>query len=421
MQNIQYFFLFINLLGSMGYSLIAPLYPPMAIKKGVSLSVCGIVLSLFSFTQIIIIINTPYLIAKFGRKKLLNITIVIQSLCTFLYAILESFNGFGFLLLSFVARIFHGIGCGTTSVISYSYTSLLNEGDELKKVMGYMELSFSAGTTIGPLIVSVFYHLGGYKLPFIVCGLLNCLGIVGFYYFTFPEEENEKNDNNNNGKNTSVLPLLLQRDIFLFAFSGMIQLNVQSFFFPTLTNYLMTYFNMSIETSSFYFLLPVIAYFICLQFVAKIIDKLGMKFTVVVGLFVSFIGSLFLAPAPFLPYSIITIAIGLLILGADAALINIPMFLGINETIKQNYQIEEAEAGDKASAIFNLAFNLGDVWSPILGGYITSAFKFEYSSYCAGIMCLLTSWLVYSVYKKQIMDYLSEKKINLKEKMLNLV
>ena len=123
----------------------------------------------------------------------------------------------------------------------------------------------------------------------------------------------------------------------------------------------------------------------------------------------------------FLPYSIITIAIGLLILGADAALINIPMFLEINETIKQNYQIEEAEAGDKASAIFNLAFNLGDVWSPILGGYITSAFKFEYSSYCAGIMCLLTSWLVYSVYKKQIMDYLSEKKINLKEKMLNLV
>ena len=182
MKKVQYFLCFINLLGAMGYSLIAPLYPPMAKGKGTSSSLCGIVLSLFSFSQIVTIVNTPYLITKFGRKKLFLISTIIQSVFTFIYGFLDLFNGFSFYFFSFINRIGHGLGCGVLNVISYSLTSLLNEGDELKEAMGYMELAFSAGTTIGPLIVSVFYYIGGYRLPFIVCGLINCIGMVCFSY-----------------------------------------------------------------------------------------------------------------------------------------------------------------------------------------------------------------------------------------------
>ena len=320
-------------------------------------------------------------------------------------------------MFSFLNRIGHGLGCGVLNVISYSLTSLLNEGDELKAAMSYMELAFSAGTTIGPLIVSVFYYIGGYRLPFIVCGLINCVGIYTVFHIPFPEEETNKD----NSKETSILPFYFNKEIFLYALSGMIQLNVQSFFFPTLSIYLKQTFNISIEISSIFFILPVVAYFICLQFINKIIDKFGLKFTVALGLLCSFFGSFFIAPAPFLPYSAITIAIGLFIIGADGPLINIPMFLGINDTIKGRYSFEEAEAGDKASALFNLAFMVGDLWSPIVGGYITHNFKFEYSCYCAGLFCLINAAAVYGTFKEEIKEYFKYNNINLKEKMINML
>ena len=416
MKKVQYFLCFINLLGAMGYSLIAPLYPPMAKGKGTSSSLCGIVLSLFSFSQIVTIVNTPYLITKFGRKKLFLISTIIQSVFTFIYGFLDLFNGFSFYFFSFINRIGHGLGCGVLNVISYSLTSLLNEGDELKEAMGYMELAFSAGTTIGPLIVSVFYYIGGYRLPFIVCGLINCIGIWSVFHIPFPEEEGK-----NISKETSILHFFYNKEIFLYALSGMIQLNVQSFFFPTLSVYLKQTFDVSIEISSIYFILPVVAYLICLQFINTIIDKLGLKFTVALGLFFSFFGSFFIAPAPFLPYSAITIAIGLLIIGADGPLINIPMFLGINDTIKGKYNFEEAEAGDKASALFNLAFNVGDLWSPIVGGYITHNSKFEYSCYCAGVFCLLNAVAMYGCFKEEIKEYFKYKNVNIKEKLINML
>ena len=134
--------------------------------------------------------------------------------------------------------------------------------------MGYMELAFSAGTTIGPLIVSVFYYIGGYRLPFIVCGLINCIGIWSVFHIPFPEEEGK-----NISKETSILHFFYNKEIFLYALSGMIQLNVQAFFFPTLSVYLKQTFDVSIEISSIYFILPVVAYFICLQFINTIIEK----------------------------------------------------------------------------------------------------------------------------------------------------
>ena len=416
MKKVQYFLCFINVLGAMGYSLIAPLYPPMAKGKGTSSTICGVVLALFSFSQIVTIINTPYLITKFGRKKLFLVSAIVQSVFTFTYAFLNVFNGFPFYLFSFINRIGHGLGCGVLNVLTYSLTSLFNKGDDLKEAMGYMELAFSAGTTIGPLIVSVFYYLGGYRLPFFVCGLINCVGIYTVFHIPFPEEETNTDDDN---KETSVIKFFLNKEIFLFAFSGMIQLNVQSFFFPTLSIYLKQKFNISIEIASIFFILPVIAYFVTLQFINKIIDILGLKFTVAVGLTISFFCSFFIAPAPFLPYCSITIAIGLFLVGCDGPLVNIPMFLGINDTIKAKYNVEEAEAGDKASALFNLAFMFGDLWSPVLGGYITHNSKFQYSSYCAGLFCLLNAAAMYGCFREEIHDHFKYKNVNLKEKIIN--
>ena len=61
--------------------------------------------------------------------------------------------------------------------------------DNLKTTMGYMELAYSIGLCIGPLIASIGFYLSGYALPFYFCGLLACLCIPFISNLRIAEEE----------------------------------------------------------------------------------------------------------------------------------------------------------------------------------------------------------------------------------------
>ncbi len=68
----------INSLSAIGYSLIAPLYPTVAKDKGVDDSMVGIIFSFFAISNIVAIPLTPRLIAKYGRRKLFYISMMIE-------------------------------------------------------------------------------------------------------------------------------------------------------------------------------------------------------------------------------------------------------------------------------------------------------------------------------------------------------
>ena len=50
---------------------------------------------------------------------------------------------------------------------------------EIKSTLGYMELGYSLGLTLGPVFASVLYHYFGYCFPFYFCGVL-MLGCIPF-------------------------------------------------------------------------------------------------------------------------------------------------------------------------------------------------------------------------------------------------
>lgn len=213
---------------------------------------------------------------------------------------------------------------------------------------------------------------------------------------------------------------LLHKDIILVGCAGMIQLTAITFFFPTLTNYLIDRFNVSIELSSIFFMLPMGSYFLSLQFINQITDKFGLRLTIVIGFIFSFIGCFFIAPLPILPQSLLTIASGLLICGAQNSLINVPMFLLLSEFIKEQ-GANESEAGDQSSAIFNLFLNFGDLISPVLGAYLCETFSFQISCYITGVLCLAYSGLFYYSYKVDIHEFYYQKKLSLQENILSMI
>ena len=60
----------INTLTAMGYSLIAPFYPTLALQRNVSESVCGVVFAMFAVSNFFATPFCPSLISKYGRKNM---------------------------------------------------------------------------------------------------------------------------------------------------------------------------------------------------------------------------------------------------------------------------------------------------------------------------------------------------------------
>lgn len=194
----------INVLSAIGYSLLAPLYPSEAISKGVEEYQIGLIFSFFAISNLIAIPLTPKLIGIYGRRRLFYIAMIIevksiifnypfQAICTILFGLVYYIENKNlFIALSLLSRFCQGVGSALSATLVYSIAATVCDEENLKTTMGYMELAYSIGLTIGPLVASVLYHFRGYIFPFYVCGALTLLCIPFISYLDITEEAYEE-------------------------------------------------------------------------------------------------------------------------------------------------------------------------------------------------------------------------------------
>jgi predicted MFS family arabinose efflux permease len=68
----------INALTGVGYSLIAPLYPLLAIEKNIKEDIIGVIISIFAVSTIICSPFIPNIINRYGKRTILENSIMIQ-------------------------------------------------------------------------------------------------------------------------------------------------------------------------------------------------------------------------------------------------------------------------------------------------------------------------------------------------------
>jgi MFS family permease len=78
-MNKEIFLLFtVNILSGIGYSLVAPLFPSIALKRGLSQFTIGFIISLYAITNLIV---TPFnykFFKYFGKKNVFLIAIALE-------------------------------------------------------------------------------------------------------------------------------------------------------------------------------------------------------------------------------------------------------------------------------------------------------------------------------------------------------
>ena len=193
-MNYQILILFIiNSFDSMGYSLIAPLFPIIGENMQISESLLGWIIAVNSLANFSITPFAPQLIQKIGRFKIFYISSFIYSFSVISYGLFKYITNFTFfVLISFTIRIIHGMATGIISTVIYSLGVSLSTPEELTTSLGYLEVAWSLGVSIGPVCASFLYHFGGFSLPFYTIGILFFIPIYLIKYLNNDKNNDEK-------------------------------------------------------------------------------------------------------------------------------------------------------------------------------------------------------------------------------------
>lgn len=419
MKKEQIVLCYLNALGAMAYSLIAPLFPPLFKERGIENIVCSYIIAIICLTNIIAAIYCSYLCEKFGQLNLFLFSVIGQTFSTFFYGISVFIsNNPLFIFLGFANRLFHGFCTGVVNVVSFSITSQINRGKELETATGYMELSWGAGLTVGPAIIGMIFDIGGYSLPFIIIGFITLTGVYYTYYIIYigdleKYEDKTNNDieqntnhlisdnNNDNDKESYVLALKYPPTLLL-GLCLIIELNTLAFYIPTLVNYLKDSFNISTSKASLFFLASTLGYVLCTQVINKITNILTNFKIIFYGLFLGAFCCLFTVPMGILPHSYIFILIGIFFEGFTQGLINITTFIELTNVGKKLFPHNKRLQLDIPASVFNLSFYIGDLFEPVLGSWITTNYYFQISAYFACFVSLCYGILFGIYFNKEI-------------------
>ena len=407
----------INMFSGMGYSIVAPLFPVLENKFAINEAILGWIISIYSISSCFMTPFVPRLCKRFSRIQLLYFATFSEATCTVLYSFLEKIPSLTlFLIIVFSLRIIHGICSSIIQVLVYSIGCSLSNEEEIKSIIGYIEAGLSFGSTSGPLFVSIFYKIGGYKLPFIILGLFLYTSV----YLT-RILGNEKFDTNEIEEDPSFFKFLNNFDILLISGTFVLAMIALSFFFPCLTNHLTKIYNLGISLSSLFFSIPLIAYFIMLNTTNIISKKIGNLNSISAGIIVNAIGVYLIYPLPPFPKKIFIVIIGLSFIGAGGPVIFILGLVELSKILQnicENY--DQNTINDVASAMFNLFSSIGDLLGPIIGGFISSNFSFDIT--CIFIfICFIIFYLLFVCFYnkdiKKLSNKLSNNNVTLQEEL----
>ena len=400
---------FMNMLSGMGYSIFSPLFPALAIKKRIAETIIGVIISVFDLANTIITAFAPLLFIKFTRIKLLYISTFCEATCTILYGLIGNyFNSYYSLIIFMIFfRIIHGISNGIIATLVYSLTISLAKESEQKSALGNLEIGWCIGLALGPIIASIFYKIGGYLLPFLFLGSILYISV----YLSSNVAQEKTESNNLEQGNPPILKFLSHLDILVILLAFFFGMISESFFYPSLTNHLEKYFNLSLSVASLFFMILAIAYIITLLNIDKATEILGLYGSIFIGLLIAAFGVLMVYPYPPFPKSIIFVIIGLTMIGGGSAPIFIPGLVNLSKNIKKiDPNIDEFSSNDISSAINNITIAIGDFCGPIIGGYFSTHFGFKSSCLIVSTFIFIYSILYFIYFRSHI--FVKEKNIH---------
>lgn len=314
---------------------------------------------------------------KFGRKKILAVTIVIMSVSTFAIGLIPSYATIGIWapILLLVAKLAQGFSVGGEYTGAAIYVAEYAPDRRRGFLSSWLDFGSIAGFVLGAgVVVLITTLLGdarfeswGWRIPFFIAGPL---GIVGMYLRHALDEtptyqKHADNIENNPEKKDSFLTIMRNNTKSILLCIGLVILTNVTYYM--LLTYMPSYLSHSLGYSADHGVLIIIAIMLGILFVQPMIgllsDRFGRKIFIKIGSFGLLLGSI---PAFYL---INTGNVGYIFLGLVFLAVMLACFTGVMASI--------------LPAIF-----------PTSVRYSAMATGFNISILVAGFTPTVTAWLI---------------------------
>ncbi|RUS45116.1 MFS transporter [Cohnella sp. AR92] len=149
-----------------GIGLIIPIMPSFMNELGISGSLMGLLVAVFSLAQFLFSPWAGRMADSFGRKRMIVIGMVIFAVSEGLFGVAESS------VLLFAARALGGISAAMIMPAVMAYAADITTDEERATGMGYVNASITTGFIIGP-------GIGGYVAEFGIRAPFYAAGVAG--------------------------------------------------------------------------------------------------------------------------------------------------------------------------------------------------------------------------------------------------
>lgn len=161
----------ITFIDIIGFSMLLPVLPYFVTHFGMSGIVVGLLLSTFSFCQLVSGPIWGNVSDRIGRKRVLIISQIGATIGWCMLAFAPN------ILWVFIARIVEGVSGGNIGV-TQAYVADLVEGKDRARAFGFISATFAAAMVFGPAGGGLLYSHFGFPAPFLAASALQLLTLI---------------------------------------------------------------------------------------------------------------------------------------------------------------------------------------------------------------------------------------------------
>jgi len=384
------------------FSLMAPIFPQEAERRGIPPLVTGAVFSIYSFTNFFVSPLHGRIMQRrvIERRSMLLLGLSLSSLASLGFALsvyIPDRHRFPFSLLCLALRVVNGVGAAAVDTSSMAMvTQLFRSSEYFGTLLGVLESCLAVGWMVGPLFGGYLAVWGGFSAPFYAAAAIGFLMIP--VPFLMPDNQKGVLPAHHSTAHITHWSLLGHLEISLLMLVSVLSAAAITFCDSVLAPFLQDKEHFSAGTVGACFAVIAASYATATTAAGWLSDKSSPNAVIVTGLLLCVLPFALLGPSPLFRPALEAagllggwlIWLSLILLGAGCAFGLMPVLPAVL-AVADRESLGHAGIEDLASGMIGGAYYLGGGAGPILGGAATALVGFEWASTSYGIGLLLLS------------------------------
>lgn len=371
----------VNTLNSFSFYMVATILAKYLVNNGITATMAGFIVGLFSLTSLFCRPFSGIMADRLNNVTLLKWSNILMGIGTLGFTITDQIP------LLIIFRIINGVGFALSGTCQISFASRFIPKNKMGEGIGYLGLGMVLGSAIAPGIGLIIAENFGMNNTFISSAALT---VIAYIILCFEKDEKRQVVDK---KMIKLSDLLAVKALPYTLVAGSF-----SFVNGIISSYLVLYAEeVGVKGISVYFTLCAVVLFIIRPFSGKLMDKKGIKITVLPGLILT--------------------AIAMFMLGKSRTLILI-LVTGVIRSLGQGAAQPSLQAGcinavgkEKSGVATSTYYLGGDIcqgFGPMIGGVIVdnmsgTAGYTTLFSICGGLLLLAFIFFMFFTKKKQVM------------------